>query len=94
MYCAGLTWSSEAPEEVTDLVTSVTDHLMESGLTERILSLLTTLDWTTDLAALQTNAALGDPQHVSTVQLLHADIKQNLADIIYCYSAQSGLSAR
>ena len=89
----GLTWSSDAPEEITDIVTGATDLLMESGLTERILCLLTTLDWTTDLGALQKNAALGDPQHVSTIQLLHADIKQNLADIIYCYSAQSGLSA-
>ena len=90
----GLSWSSEAPEEVTDLVTSVTDGLMEAGLTETILGQLTSLDWTQDLAGLQRNAALGDPHHVSTIQLLHADIKQNLADILYCYSAQAGLSAK
>ena len=91
----GLTWSSEAPIEVSDLVVAMTDNLMEAGhLTERILSLLTSLDWTSDLAGLQRSAALGDPQHVSTIQLLHADIRQNLADILYCYSAQSGLGAR
>lgn len=55
----GLTWSSEAPEEIGDLVLSVTGSLMETGLTERILTLLSTLDWTADLAALQRNAALG-----------------------------------
>ena len=92
--CTGLSWTSDAPSELTDLVTSVTDDLMVSGLTERILGLVTTLDWTTDLAGLQRNAALGDAHHVSTIQLLHADIKQNLADIVYCYSSQSGLSAR
>ena len=70
----GLTWSSEAPSEVSDLVVAMTDNLMEAGhLTERILSLLTSLDWTSDLAGLQRSAALGDPQHVSTIQLLHAD---------------------
>lgn len=31
---------------------------------------------------------------MSTIQLLHADIKQNLADILYCYSSQSGLSSK
>ena len=90
----GLSWSSEAPEEVTDLVTSHTDNLMAAGLTDTILSQLTALDWTQDLAGLQRSAALGDPHHVSTIQLLHADIRQNLADILYCYSAQAGLSAK
>ena len=72
----GLTWSIEAPAEITDIVTEVTDSLMEAGLTETILGLLASLDWTQDLAGLQRNAALGDPHHVSTAQLLHADIKQ------------------
>ena len=62
----GLTWSSEAPCEVSDLVVAMTDNLMEAGhLTERILSLLTSLDWTSDLAGLQRSAARGDPQHVT-----------------------------
>ena len=87
----GLTWSSEAGSETRDLVVSCTDGLVASGLVDRILSLLTSLDWTQDLTGLQKHAALGDPQHVDTVQLLHSDIKQNLADIIYCYAAQSGL---
>ena len=88
----GLTWSSEASSETMELVVSCTDNLVSSGLVERILSLISSLDWTQDLSGLQKHAALGDPQHVDTVQLLHSDIKQNLADIIYCYSAQSGLS--
>ena len=50
-------------------MTEVTDSLMEAGLTETILGLLASLDWTQDLA-------FGDPHHVSAAQLLHADIKQ------------------
>ena len=88
----GLTWSSEASSDTMDLVVSYTDSLVASGLVERILSLISCLDWTQDLSGLQKHAALGDPQHVDTVQLLHSDIKQNLADIIYCYSAQNGLN--
>jgi len=90
----GLTWSTDAPQEITELVTEATSSLMSGGLVENILTLLATLDWTTDMAALQKQAALGDPQHVHTVHLLHQDIKQNLADIIYCYSAQSGLDTK
>ncbi len=33
----------------------------------------------------------GDSQHVSTLSTLHADLRQNLADCIYCYAAQAGL---
>jgi len=90
----GLTWSTDAPHEITELVTEATSNLMSAGLLENILTLLGTLDWTADMAALQKQAALGDPQHVHTVHLLHQDIRQNLADIIYCYSAQSGLNAK
>ena len=49
----GLTWSSEAGSETRDLVVSCTDGLVASGLVERILSLLTSLDWTQDLTGLQ-----------------------------------------
>lgn len=90
----GLSWSTDAPQEITELVTEATSSLMGGGLTDTILSLLGSLDWTADMAGLQKQAALGDPQHVHTVHLLHQDIRQNLADIIYCYSAQSGLSTK
>ena len=40
---------------------------------------------------MQAKAALGDAQHVSTLRLFHADTRQNIADCVYCYAAQSGL---
>ena len=66
-------------------------HINHLGLTQSILTLLSSLDWTSDLGDLQKNAALGDAQHVSTLRLLHADTRQNLADCLYGYAAQSGL---
>ena len=50
-------------------MTEVTNSLREAGLTETILGLLTSLDWTQDLAGLQRNAALRDP-HCSSLCLL------------------------
>merc|ERR1719187_1091504 len=80
-----------APDDVAEIVVEATSQLMSDNLTENILACLTSLDWATDLAPLQKHAALGDPHHVSTVSLLHGDIRQNLADCLYCYAAQSGL---
>jgi len=90
----GLTWSTDTHPDIADLVKDTTSSLMGSGLVATILSLLASLDWTSDLAGLQKAAALGDPQHVHTVASLHQDIRQNLADCLYCYSAQSGLSSQ
>ena len=68
--------------------------LMQAGLTDTILGLLSSMDWTTDLAGLQKAAALGDAQHVHTVRALHQETRQGLADTLYRYSAQVGLSAQ
>ena len=69
-------------------------ELMQAGLTDSILGLLSSMDWTTDLAGLQKAAALGDAQHVHTVRALHQETRQGLADTLYRYSAQVGLSAQ
>ena len=61
---------------------------MQAGLTDTILGLLSSMDWTTDLAGLQKAAALGDAQHVHTVRALHQETRQGIADILYRYSAQ------
>ena len=67
---------------------------MQAGLTDSILGLLSSMDWTADLAGLQKAAALGDAQHVHTVRALHQETRQGLADTLYRYSAQVGLSAQ
>ena len=75
-------------------VRETSTDLMQAGLTDTILGLLSSMDWTTDLAGLQKAAALGDAQHVHTVRALHQETKQGLADTLYRYSAQVGLSAQ
>jgi len=92
--CTGLTWSSDVPEELNSFLTTYTTQLIQAGMVESILSLLSTLDWTKDLAELQKKSALGDAQHVSTLCQLHNDTRQGLADCIYSYAAQSGMQAR
>ena len=71
----GLSWSTETPDDVAEIVVEAPSQLMSDNLTENILACLTSLDWATDLAPLQKHAALGDPHHVSTVSLLHSDIR-------------------
>ena len=51
-----------------ELLVEVTNRLAAAGLVTTILDRLASLDWTEDLAGLQKHAALGDPQHVHTVQ--------------------------
>ena len=75
-------------------VRETSTELMQTGLTDSILGLLSSMDWTTDLAGLQKAAALGDAQHVHTVRALHQETRQGLADTLYRYSAQVGLSAQ
>ena len=54
-------------------------------------ALLDDLDWTRECATLQKNLALGDAKHRRLVRDLYADVRQGLADCLYCLSAQSGL---
>ena len=53
--------------------------------------MLQTLDWTSELALLQKNMALGDAKHRRQVSDLFEDIRQALADCVFSYAAQSGL---
>ena len=90
----GLSWSTDTAPDIAELVKETSTGLMKDGLTDVILGLLSSLDWTADLAGLQKAAALGDAQHVHTVRALHQETRQGLADIVYRYSAQVGLSAQ
>jgi hypothetical protein len=55
-------------------------------------ALLQDLDWTKESALLQRNMALGDAKHRRQVRDLFHDIRQGLADCVFGYAAQSGLS--
>ncbi len=57
-----------------------------------ISELLDELDWAKEAANLQKNMALGDAKHRRQVKDLFEDIRQSLADCVFAYAAQSGLS--
>ncbi|XP_061514325.1 nuclear pore complex protein Nup205 [Anopheles gambiae] len=88
---AGVSWCTDAPPEVTQIVTNYTDGLVADGLLERIIDLLQELDITKELDILTTNRALGPPRHHRQVLDLFEEIRLLLAQCIYYYAAQSGL---
>ena len=51
-----------------------------------------TSEWTGEVVKLQKNLALGNAKHRRQVFDLYSEIRQGLADCIFAFSAQSGLS--
>uniref|UniRef100_A0A182QEW4 Nuclear pore complex protein Nup205 n=1 Tax=Anopheles farauti TaxID=69004 RepID=A0A182QEW4_9DIPT len=88
---AGVSWCTDAPPEVTQIVTGYTDSLVADGLLERIIDLLQELDITKELDILTTNRALGPPRHHRQVLDLFEEIRLLLAQCVYFYAAQAGL---
>ncbi|XP_040581995.1 nuclear pore complex protein Nup205 [Lepeophtheirus salmonis] len=87
----GLSWTLETPQDITQLSTAYTTSLLEEGLVDKILTLLKDLDWVKESNNLQKHMALGDAKHRKQVRDLFQEVRQGLADCIYCYAAQSGL---
>ena len=56
-------------------------------------ALLSELDWTRESACLQRNMALGDAKHRRQVRDLFHDVRAGLADVVFGYAAQGGLTA-
>jgi len=52
--------------------------------------LLNSMDLAKELELLQQNRALGGPKHHRDVVEMMEGIRQMLADIVYCWAAQSG----
>lgn len=88
----GVTWHVESLKEITYVVTSFVDNLVESSsLLERIIDLLDELDITEEIALLTRNRALGQAKHHRQVLELFEDIRLALATALFNWSAQSGL---
>ena len=87
----GCTWTLEATPDVSVLVTKFTQELVNEGLVQNILDLLSSLNWITEMATLQKNMALGDPKHRYQVKELFKGILRGLADCIFALAAQTGL---
>ncbi|XP_014480279.1 PREDICTED: nuclear pore complex protein Nup205 [Dinoponera quadriceps] len=87
----GHSWAVDVPVALTRHITEYTNKLQEDGLLNRILSLLEEMDPTKEQDLLQQNRALGGAKHHQMVMKLYNDTRQDLADILYLWSAQSSL---
>ena len=87
----GCTWTLEATPDVSVFVTKFTQELVNEGLVQNILDLLSGLNWINEMATLQKNMALGDPKHRYQVKELFKGILRGLADCIFALAAQTGL---
>ncbi|KAK7872950.1 hypothetical protein R5R35_004260 [Gryllus longicercus] len=87
----GISWVVNASEDLVRYITWFTKDLMDQAVLSRIIGLLETLDLTKEIDLLHQNRAIGGPRHHRQVVDLYQSIRQGLADIIYCWSAQCGL---
>ncbi|KAL6443193.1 hypothetical protein ACFW04_002850 [Cataglyphis niger] len=87
----GHSWAVDTPIALTRYITDYTNKLQEDGLLSRILSLLEEMDPVKEQDLLQQNRALGGPKHHQMVMKLYNDTRQDLAYILYLWSAQSSL---
>ncbi|XP_076634374.1 nuclear pore complex protein Nup205 [Colletes latitarsis] len=87
----GHSWKIDAPIALIRHITEYTNKLQEDDLLDRILSLLEQMDPVKEQDLLEKNRALGGPKHRYMVMKLFNDSRQDLADILYLWSAQSSL---
>lgn len=87
----GHSWVLDTPIALTKKLTEYTDKMREDGLLDRILSLLEEMDPTKEQDMLQQNRALGGAKHHQMVMKMYNDTRQDLADILYLWSAQTSL---
>ncbi|XP_054727442.1 nuclear pore complex protein Nup205 [Anastrepha obliqua] len=89
----GISWETDIPKEITSLVSSFTQNLVNHyNILERIVSLLEELDISKEIVILTKNRALGSKKHQNQVQQLYNDIKMSLATALFYWAAQRGLS--
>ncbi|XP_019530030.3 nuclear pore complex protein Nup205 [Aedes albopictus] len=88
---AGVSWCTDAPHEITQLITAYTDGLVADGVLDKIVDLLGELDVTKELDVLTTNRALGPPKHHRQVLDLFEEIRVLLATCLFNWAAQCGL---
>lgn len=88
----GVSWSTDASEEIVDYVTTYTDRLVADGIVSHILELLETWDLNKEMELLQNNRALGGPKHRRQVWRLLTETRGLLASTLVSWGAQGGLT--
>ncbi|XP_063402892.1 nuclear pore complex protein Nup205-like [Mytilus trossulus] len=88
----GRTWTMELSSDLTNKITQYTDQLIvKDKLVNKILDLLTEMDWNKQLIKLQSARAVGPPKHKKQLQDIYSEIKLILADCLFCLASQRPL---
>ncbi|CAG2238144.1 NUP192 [Mytilus edulis] len=88
----GRTWTMELSSDLTNKITQYTDQLIvKDKLVNKILDLLTEMDWNKQLNKLQSARAVGPPKHKKQLQDIYSEIKLILADCLFCLASQRPL---
>ncbi|XP_041441814.1 LOW QUALITY PROTEIN: nuclear pore complex protein Nup205 [Xenopus laevis] len=88
----GKTFTLNHSPEVVSMVTRFTDDLMEQGLTNKILTLISQIDVNNEFDKLQKERGLGNEKHRKEVSDLIKECRQSLAHSLYSWSCQTPLS--
>ncbi|XP_068134073.1 nuclear pore complex protein Nup205 isoform X2 [Hyperolius riggenbachi] len=88
----GRTFTLGLSPEVVTMTTRFTDDLMESGLTQKILTLVSQIDVNNEFDKLQKARGLGNERHRKEVTDRIKDCRNSLAEGLYSWACQSALS--
>ncbi|KAK2179080.1 hypothetical protein NP493_515g00009 [Ridgeia piscesae] len=88
----GRTWSLALSEDLVALATKFTNQLVDAGLTAKILDLISGMDVTVEISRLEKERALGNARHRKQVIEKVREVKQSLADCLFCLACQSPLA--
>ncbi|XP_010211210.1 PREDICTED: nuclear pore complex protein Nup205 [Tinamus guttatus] len=88
----GKTWTLELSQELMTMTTRFTDDLMEQGLTQKILTLVSHIDLNNEFEKLQRERGLGSEKHRKEVSDLIKECRQSLAESLFVWTCQSPLS--
>uniref|UniRef100_A0A8C9L7F6 Nucleoporin 205 n=1 Tax=Pavo cristatus TaxID=9049 RepID=A0A8C9L7F6_PAVCR len=88
----GKTWTLELSQELVSMTTRFTDDLMEQGLTQKILTLVSQIDLNNEFDKLQRERGLGSEKHRKEVSDLIKECRQSLAESLFVWTCQSPLS--
>ncbi|KAM6212619.1 nuclear pore complex protein Nup205 isoform 1-T1 [Sarcoramphus papa] len=88
----GKTWTLELSQELVSMTTRFTDDLMEQGLTQKILTLVSHIDLNNEFDKLQRERGLGSEKHRKEVSDLIKECRQSLAESLFVWTCQSPLS--
>ncbi|XP_069713250.1 nuclear pore complex protein Nup205 isoform X2 [Phaenicophaeus curvirostris] len=88
----GKTWTLELSQELVSMTTQFTDDLMEQGLTQKILTLVSHIDLNNEFDKLQKERGLGSEKHRREVSDLIKECRQSLAESLFVWTCQSPLS--